>query len=73
MYTEAEGKCGSMVSKSKVDANNKWTNSNMKIINVKIRNEQAEEFKRLCELNGDTAYGVLKKAIEDYIEQNKPM
>ena len=73
MYTDSEGKCGGMVSKSKAAANNKWTDSNMKIINVKIRNDQAEEFKRLCALNGDTAYGVLKKAIEDYIEQNKPM
>ena len=62
-----------MVSKKKAETNNKWTDSNMKVFAVKVKNETAEEFTRLCVANGETPYSVLRNAIEKYIELNKPM
>ena len=62
-----------MVSDKKRISNARWDAANMKLISAKIKKETAEEFQRLCAMNGEPMNTVLKRFIEEYIEQNKPM
>ena len=73
MYTVSEGSCAKMLSEAKKKGNQKWDAANLKGITIKLTNDVMEEFRRICELNGDTPYSVLRKAVDAYIEQNKPM
>ena len=43
----------------------------MKLVAAKIRKEKAEEFKRLCEKNGDSMNAVIQAAVDEYIRTHK--
>ena len=62
-----------LISEAKKKSNAKWDSQNMKIVAAKVRKETAEEFSRLCRMNGDTPHSVIKACIEEYIKQNRPM
>ena len=60
-----------VVSRAKRQANNRWDAENMKLVAAKIRKEKAEEFKRLCEKNGDSMNAVIQDAIDAYIQKHR--
>ena len=62
-----------MISDAKKKSNYKWNSENMKSVTCYIRRDIAEEFKRLCQANGESMYSVLKRMIEEYIEMNRPL
>ena len=73
MYTEPEGKCCGMLSEAKKKSNAKWNAANQVKVGANINRKTAEEFAALCKLNGETMHSVIKRCIDEYIEQNKPM
>jgi hypothetical protein len=50
-------------------SDNRWEREHMKIVNTKVRRELAEAFKAKCHERGTSCHAVLKKAIEDYMEE----
>ena len=60
-----------MVSETKRRNNARWDAENMKLVSAKIKKDKAEEFKRLCEENGDTMNQVLQAAVDEYIRTHK--
>ena len=61
------------VSETKKRNNARWDAENMKLVGAKIKKGKAEEFKKLCALNGETMNEVLQRAIDEYIDQHRPM
>lgn len=59
------------VSEAKKKANAKWDAENMVKVGAKVNRKTAEEFARLCKLNGDTMHAVIKRCIDEYIEQHR--
>lgn len=53
--------------------NRKWDSENMVYQTVKVSKTLLQEFKSLCAERGDKVNTVLRKAMEDYVEQNKPL
>lgn len=59
------------VSAAKRASNDKWDAEHMAYQTVKVRRELLEEFRLACKLRGDPVNAVLRKAMEDYVEQAK--
>ena len=51
-------------------AQNKWDQANMKMVAVKLRKEEAEEFEACCTRNGTTRMAVLRQAVRAYIAEH---
>ena len=49
-------------------SDNRWDAANMKLVACRLRKEKAEAFKAKCKERGTSCYAVLKKAIEDFME-----
>lgn len=58
-------------SEAKRKSNDKWDAVNMAYQTVKVRRELLEEFRETVQANGDKVNTVLRKAMEDYIQQHK--
>ena len=56
-------------SPKKQASDNRWDAANLKLVAVRIRKEKAEAFKAKCKERGTSCYAVLKRAIEDFMEQ----
>lgn len=61
------------VSAAKRASNDKWDAEHMAYQTVKVRRELLEEFRVACKLRGDPVNAVLRRAMEDYVEQGKEM
>lgn len=59
------------VSAAKRASNDKWDAEHMAYQTVKVRRELLEEFRVACKLRGDPVNAVLRRAMEDYVEQAK--
>lgn len=62
-----------MVSEAKKASNTKWDNKNMAYQTIKVSKTLLQDFKSTCAYKGDKVNTVLRKAMEDYVEQNKPI
>lgn len=60
-----------MVSDIQKKARNKWDSNNMTVLGCKIRKEDAEAFKELCQMRGTTPNAVFRQAIEDFMLRDK--
>jgi len=60
-----------MISEKKKISNARWDSKNMRNVAVRLTNEKADEFKRLCEANGESMHLVLKRCIDEYIDRNR--
>lgn len=59
------------VSAAKRASNDKWDAEHMAYQTVKVRRELLEEFRVACKLRGDPVNAVLRRAMENYVEQAK--
>ena len=59
------------VSEAKKRANANWYRANMTTLSCKLKNIQAEEFKRFCEAQGKTSNTVLREYVLACIEYKK--
>ncbi len=57
------------VSAAKRASNDKWDAEHMAYQTVKVRRELLDEFRLTCKLRGDPVNAVLRRAMEDYVEQ----
>lgn len=62
-----------MASEAQKAARKKWDDNNMAYQSVKVRRELLEQFKAACKARGDKVNTVLRKAMEQYIQNNKPI
>lgn len=62
-----------MVSEAKKASNAKWDSENMAYQTIKVNKTLLQDFKSTCALKGDKVNTVLRKAMEAYVEQNKPI
>ena len=60
-----------VVSEKKRVSNARWDSANLKAISTKVRKDVGEEFQRICEANGESMHSVLKRFVEQYIEDHK--
>lgn len=58
-----------MVPQAKRRANNRWDSRNMAILSCKVRRDYAERVKACCADRGDTVNGVIRAALDRYLEQ----
>ena len=58
-------------SESQKRARDKWDSVNMVYQTVKVRRALLDDFKAACAARGDRVNTVLRKAMEDYIDQNQ--
>lgn len=58
-----------MVSEKKKLSNRKWDKENMKTVSCRLRNEDAEIFKHICNEKGLTPAQYLKRHITEIIEK----
>lgn len=58
-----------MVTQKKRASNNKWDAANMTVLGCKVRRDYAERIKRCCADRGDTINGVIRAALDRYLEQ----
>ena len=59
-------------SEARKRANAKWDKQNMTTIAARVRRDEREAFRELCEKNGTNINAVLLEAMRSYIEQHKP-
>lgn len=55
------------ITEARKKANRKWSDANYKQIAIRLPKDLVEAFKDKCEENGDSQAGILKKAIEEYL------
>lgn len=58
-----------MVSEAKRKANNKYDAKHMTVLGCKVRKEYAEKVKQKAQDTGTTVNAILKKALDDFIEE----
>ena len=51
-------------------ANNKYIKENMTGLGCKIRKDEAEKFKAVCRMNGDTPNAIFRAAIDRYMMEH---
>lgn len=54
---------------AKRKANNKYIAEHMTVLGVKVRKDYAEEVRKKARERGDTVNAILKKALDDYIQE----
>ena len=59
-----------MVTRAKRASNNRWDAENMTVLGCKIRKDDAERFKTVCRMNGDTPNAIFRAAIDDYMREH---
>lgn len=59
------------ISAAKRKANNKWDAENMTNLSIKIRRSYADKIKEKCKIAGTTPGAIMRKAIDDFMEDNK--
>jgi len=60
-----------MLSESRKKANAKWDAANMVKVGAKINKKTAAEFAELCKANGESMHSVIKRCIDEYIENHR--
>ena len=60
-----------MVTEAKKRNNAKWDKENMMILACKVRKEYAEKVKAAAEANGETVNAIIKRSLDEYLENNK--
>lgn len=55
------------LTESRRRANNKYIAKNYTVLGVKIRRDEADEFKEACKLAGTTPNAIFKKAIDNFM------
>ena len=58
-----------MVSPAKRRSNNAWDRANMAVLGCKVRRDYADKIRAACAARGDTVNAVLKRALDDYMEE----
>lgn len=58
-----------MVSEAKRKANNKYDAKHMTVLGCKVRKEYAEQVKQKAQDTGTTVNAILKKALDDFMEE----
>lgn len=61
------------VSKSKRAANDRWDSANMTKLTCKVRKDYADRVRSLCASRGESVNGVIKAALDKYLEDNTPI
>lgn len=59
------------LSEAKRRANNKYIKENMTILACKVRKDYAEKIKAVAEANGETVNAIIKRSLDEYMENNK--
>ena len=57
-----------MVSEAQKKARNRWDAANMQMLGVKVRRDYAQRLRAVTATHGDTVAGVLRAALDDYLE-----
>ena len=60
-----------MISKAKREANNRWDRDHMRSLSCRVRREYAEEVRAACAARGDSVSGVIRRALDAYLEDYK--
>ena len=61
------------VSESQRRASNKYIKENMTILACKVRKDYADRVRSLCASRGESVNGVIKAALDKYLEDNSPI
>lgn len=58
-----------MVTQAKRRSNDKWDRANMIVLSCKVRRDYSDRLRAVCEARGDTINGVIRAALDRYLEQ----
>jgi predicted DNA-binding protein len=59
------------IGKTSTAVKRKWIEANYSTIRAAIPKETAEAFREKCKANGDSQAAIVKKAIEQYLDEKK--
>lgn len=59
------------LTEAKKRANQKWDKYNMTVLGCKVKKEEADAFRAACAARGTTVNAVFRRAMEDFMGQQK--
>lgn len=60
-----------MVTRAKRRTNNRWDRDNMAVLSCKVRKDFAERFRETAAANGHTINGIIRGALDAYLEEHE--